>query len=199
MAAACNHPGGLLLKSRLTFATTRLLPRRKVVIKTPVAELHTRKKGSLADKFENLAHLLVDAMPGKIAKATLSQCAITSGIATDKAIRLRGEGLYPDAAAELCSLLNINRSQLPPTLELQPGEEIPRELLKIIETTPNAQGEFEPVPTRQFHHPDFGPLQSAPNQADLPDGYVRLSDDAGNIFIFPTADLITVENDGNPS
>ena len=76
-----------------------------------VADLRTRKRGSLADKFENLAHLIVDAMPSKIERATLSQCAVSSGIATDKAIRLRGEGLYPDPATELCHLLKINRNQ----------------------------------------------------------------------------------------
>jgi transposase-like protein len=108
-----------------------------------VAELHTRKKGSLADKFENLAHLLVDAMPEKIAKATLSQCAITSGIATDKAIRLRGEGLYPDPAAELCHLLKINRSQLPERLELKAGEEIPEGYSQFFETKANAEGQYE--------------------------------------------------------
>jgi len=108
-----------------------------------VADLRTKKRGSLADKFEHLAHLLVDAMPGKIAQATLSQCAITSGIAVDKAVRLRGEGMYPDPAAELCRLLNINRSQLPPTLELEPGEELPPGFGPILNTTPNEEGQFE--------------------------------------------------------
>lgn len=108
-----------------------------------VADLRTRKRGSLADKFENLAHLIVDAMPAKIDKATLSQCAVSSGIATDKAIRLRGEGLYPDPAAELCRLLNINRTQLPDKLELQPGEEIPEGFANVLETTPNRLGQYE--------------------------------------------------------
>jgi transposase-like protein len=114
-----------------------------------VADLRTRKRGSLADKFENLAHLIVDAMPAKIGKATLSQCAVSSGIATDKAIRLRGEGLYPDPAAELCSLLKINRAQLPPTLQLEPGDEIPEGFGPIINTVPNLNKpnsyEVEPV------------------------------------------------------
>ncbi len=107
-----------------------------------VAELHTRKKGSLADKFENLAHLIVDAMPSKIDRATLSQCAVSSGIATDKAIRLRGEGLYPDPATELCRLLNLNRAQLPPALQLEPGEEIPEGFGLILETKPDRNGAY---------------------------------------------------------
>jgi transposase-like protein len=107
-----------------------------------VADLRTRKRGSLADKFESLAHLIVDAMPSKIEKATLSQCAVSSGIATDKAIRLRGEGLYPDPAAELCHLLNINRSQLPERLELDPGDQIPEGLGLIFEAKAGGDGVF---------------------------------------------------------
>ena len=58
-------------------------------------------------------------------------------------IRPFASGLYPDTAAELCRLLNINRSQLPPTLELGPGEEIPKEFAHILETKPNAEGHYE--------------------------------------------------------
>lgn len=100
-----------------------------------VADLHTRKKGSLADKFENLAHLIVDAMPAKIAKATLSQCAVSSGIATDKAMRLREERPYPDPTTELCQLLGLKPSQLPAALQLEPGEEIPEGFGAIIDVT----------------------------------------------------------------
>jgi hypothetical protein len=70
-------------------------------------------------------HTVVEAMPGKVGKATLSQCAVTLGIGVDKLRMLRGEGLEPDPATELCKLLGINRSQLPDRLELQPGEKLP--------------------------------------------------------------------------
>jgi len=83
-----------------------------------VAELRTVKKGALADKFENLAHHLLDAMPEKIQKATLSQCAVTAGIAVDKAKILRGEELYDDPAAEICRIMGITRKQLPTSLSL---------------------------------------------------------------------------------
>jgi transposase-like protein len=131
-----------------------------------VADLRTRKRGSLADKFENLAHLIVDAMPAKIGKATLSQCAVSSGIATDKAIRLRGEGLYPDPAAELCSLLKINRSQLPPTLQLEPGDEIPEGFDPIINTvqSPDNPDSFEPEPVK--HESDDNPEDKALMDSD---------------------------------
>lgn len=47
------------------------------------------KKGPLADHLEEVAHLLIDAMPGKIADATLDKIAIALGIAVDKIRLLR--------------------------------------------------------------------------------------------------------------
>lgn len=135
-----------------------------------VADLRTRKRGSLADKFENLAHLIVDAMPSKIERATLSQCAVSSGIATDKAIRLRGEGLYPDPATELCHLLKINRNQLPPTLQLEPGEEIPEGLGPIINTIPSPDNpnsfEVEPVKPQSDDNPEDKALMDSDDNED---------------------------------
>lgn len=135
-----------------------------------VADLRTRKRGSLADKFENLAHLIVDAMPSKIERATLSQCAVSSGIATDKAIRLRGEGLYPDPATELCHLLKINRNQLSPTLQLEPGDEIPEGFGPIINTIPSPDNpnsfEVEPVKPQSDDNPEDKALMDSDDNED---------------------------------
>src|SRR5688500_10613116 len=93
------------------------------------AKNRKEKRGDLAAKLEDVAHTIVESMPSKVAKATLSQSAVALGIAIDKVRILRGSGLEPDPAAELCRLLNINRQQLPERLELEPGEVIPDEIL----------------------------------------------------------------------
>lgn len=120
-------------------------------------------RGGLAEKLESLAHTIVEAMPTKVGKATLSQCAVTVGIAVDKVRILRGQGLDPDPAAELCRLLGINRKQLPERLELLPGEELPPgfEYLDTTATVINApEPQYFPEPHSssfedpQPHHPD---------------------------------------------
>jgi len=58
---------------------------------------------------------------------------------------LRGEGLEPDPAMELCRLLNINRSQLPERLELQPGEEIPPGFGPIINIVQESNSETSEI------------------------------------------------------
>jgi transposase-like protein len=49
------------------------------------------KKGPMADRLEEIAWQLLEAIPGKIANAPLSQVATGMGIAIDKARLLRGE------------------------------------------------------------------------------------------------------------
>lgn len=119
------------------------------------------KRGDMAAKLESLIHSAIESAPGKLAKATFSQTMVGVGIGIDKLRMLRGQGLDPDPAAELCRLLNINRSQLPPTLELGPGEEIPPEFSgQVIETQPSPTNpnSFEPEGLDDFipeaHHPD---------------------------------------------
>jgi hypothetical protein len=56
-----------------------------------VADLRDVKKSDLADRFEEIVHQLLGAMPGKIEEATLLQCATTVGIAVDKMILLRSQ------------------------------------------------------------------------------------------------------------
>jgi hypothetical protein len=100
------------------------------------------KRGDLTAKMESVLHSLVESMAGKIAKATLSQTAVATGILVDKVRILRGQGLDPDPAAELCRLLNLNRAQLPPALQLEPGEEIPEGFGRILETKPDRNGAY---------------------------------------------------------
>jgi hypothetical protein len=38
------------------------------------------RRGDLASKLESLAHTIAEAMPTKVGKATLSQCAVTVGM-----------------------------------------------------------------------------------------------------------------------
>lgn len=134
--------------------------RRSGKLQNAIIVERKEKRGDLTLKMESVLHSLVESMAGKIAKATLSQTAVAAGILTDKIRILRGQGLDPDPAAELCRLLNINRAQLPPTLELAPGEQIPPEFSgQVIETqsSPENPNSFEPEdlnPGLEAHHPD---------------------------------------------
>ncbi len=44
-----------------------------------------------SEKFEDLAHQLIDALPSKLADASLQHLAISLGIAIDKMLLLRGQ------------------------------------------------------------------------------------------------------------
>ena len=101
------------------------------------------KRGDLTQKMESVLHTLVESMAVKVPSATLSQTAVAAGILTDKIRILRGQGLEPDPALELCRLLGINRSQLPPTLELEPGEQIDQDVMDILELKRNPDGSFQ--------------------------------------------------------
>lgn len=126
------------------------------------SELVKRKRGNLAAKLEDKIHSVVESItPEVIRKATLSQRSVFIGIGLDKLRILLGQGLDPDPASELCRLLNLNRSQLPPVLELKPGEEIPAEFAgPVIETVQSTPDSYEPQAPDDFvfipeaHHPD---------------------------------------------
>jgi transposase-like protein len=65
------------------------------------------KKGALADRLEELAHLLVEAIPNKIDEASLQQVATSLGIAVDKMQLLRSK---PTEIIEDASLSNTERA-----------------------------------------------------------------------------------------
>jgi transposase-like protein len=111
--------------------------------KQDFSEGRREKRGDLSAKMESVVHSLVESMPAKIGKATLSQTAVATGILTDKIRILRGQGLEPDPAMELCRLLGINRSQLPDRLELLPGDVIPPGFASIIDIVPEAESSSE--------------------------------------------------------
>ncbi len=54
-----------------------------------VADIRQGKKADLADRLEDLAHQLADAIPGKIPTADLKQLGVSLGIAVDKMRLLR--------------------------------------------------------------------------------------------------------------
>lgn len=56
-----------------------------------VAEIRNQKKGDLADRLEEVAHQLVDVMPGKLDEAPLREVAVALGIAVEKMRLLRGQ------------------------------------------------------------------------------------------------------------
>lgn len=54
-------------------------------------EVRAQKKAELADKLEDVAHKLVDALPSKLSEANLQQVATSLGITIDKLRLLREE------------------------------------------------------------------------------------------------------------
>lgn len=57
----------------------------------PPPKIVSKKKAELADRLEEVAHQLLDAMPGKIEGASLQQIATAFGIAVDKRQLLTGD------------------------------------------------------------------------------------------------------------
>lgn len=83
-------------------------------------KLREQKKVQLADRLEEIAYQLVEALPGKIKKANLLQTATTLGITIDKMQLLRGlpTNISDDASltdeqrmAELNRLANAARER----------------------------------------------------------------------------------------
>jgi hypothetical protein len=56
-----------------------------------VANLRHQKKRELADALEEVAYCLLDAIPGKLASASLLELVIASGILVDKMLLLRAD------------------------------------------------------------------------------------------------------------
>lgn len=56
-----------------------------------VAEIRQEKKAELSERLAEVAHKLVDAIPGKVSDATLQQVATSLGITIDKMQLLKGE------------------------------------------------------------------------------------------------------------
>ena len=54
-----------------------------------VTDIGHGKKQGLADRLEDIAHRLLDAIPGKVAQADLKQLSVSLGIAVDKMRLLR--------------------------------------------------------------------------------------------------------------
>jgi transposase-like protein len=106
------------------------------------AEGRKEKRGNLRDKIEATVHSIVEGItPEKIAKATLSQSFVAIGIGWDKIYG--GQDQELDPLNDLYRMLNIDRTQLPTTLQLEPGEEIPAGFGPIIDTKSNADGSYE--------------------------------------------------------
>jgi transposase-like protein len=73
------------------------------------AEAVGRAGVSLAEKLDGLAHKLADAMPDKIPDATLSQTAVSLGVAIDKARLLRGEATSINDTRQRLSLEDFRK------------------------------------------------------------------------------------------
>ncbi|MGI4791491.1 MAG: hypothetical protein ACRYFS_21905 [Janthinobacterium lividum] len=78
-----------------------------VAMNEDIAAKTAAKKVDLADRIETLAHLLVDAAPGKIVDANLSTTMISLGIAVDKLRLLRDK---PTVITNDVSLSDADRS-----------------------------------------------------------------------------------------
>lgn len=106
------------------------------------SKLEREKRGSLAAKLEDKVHSVVESItPEVIGKASLAQRGVFIGIGLDKLRILRSEELEPDPAVVLCQILGITREQLPDSLRLEPGEEVPEDFLSLIEVVPEKRSE----------------------------------------------------------
>lgn len=84
--------GGNQNKTARDFGVPRATLQRWIAgqgIAGDVPQLRQVEKGNLADRLESLAHQLIDAAPGKIPDAALSQVSMSLGIAVDKMRLLR--------------------------------------------------------------------------------------------------------------
>lgn len=137
-------------------------------IRTGISIGSNEKRGNLSHKVESVIHSLVESMAAKIEKATLSQAAVAFGILTDKLRIMRQPA--EDPGAELAQLLGLKRSQIPATLQLEPGEEIPEGLGAIIETQP------APDNPNSFEPQSDEPQPSTPLKTHAPDclGYIDI-------------------------
>jgi transposase-like protein len=143
------------------------------------SKLEKEKRGNLASKLEDKIHSVVESItPEVIRRATLSQRGVFVGIGVDKLKVLLGQGIDPDPAAELCRLLNLNRSQLPPVLELAPGEEIPEGFGPVINTVPNLNNPnsygVEPVKPESDDNPEDKTLMDS----DDNEGRVKVNENS---------------------
>jgi transposase-like protein len=158
--------------------------------------LAREKRGDLAAKLEDRVHSVVESIDDRvIQKATLSQRAVFVGIGIDKLKILKGEGLEPDPRMEICRLMGINQAEIPTSLQLAPGEEIPEEFRNFLDLEPNAQGIFEaPPPPDQFTHSSLpGILTADSSQSDIPDGFVRVTNEKDQTFILSLSELTLFE------
>lgn len=93
LAALDAHEGNVLKAAAFCKIPRKTLEnwRDGGAVNEAVAELRHIKKGELADRLEALAHLLVDAMPEKLAEATLKDAAVALGVSVDKMQLLRNK------------------------------------------------------------------------------------------------------------
>src|SRR5260370_36883841 len=71
------------------------------------------KRGDLAAKMASIVHSLVESMPAKIGRATLSQVAVSTGILVDKVRLLRGQASAEEPATHLSPPLTTTPTQSP--------------------------------------------------------------------------------------
>ena len=99
----------------------------------PSAQLRNEKKADLVIELENVAYLLVRAIPGKIDEASLQQVATSMAIAIDKMQLLKGQ---PTLIIELAQLL-------------KDGTLTPQDILDEFADAPEAaEGLFESIGLR---------------------------------------------------
>jgi transposase-like protein len=94
----------------------------------PPAKLRNQKKQDLVIELENVAHLLVKAMPGKIDEASLQQIATSMAIAIDKMQLLKGQPTWRGEIIELIKQGIITPEQA----ENELGSELATELFNSI-------------------------------------------------------------------
>jgi transposase-like protein len=156
--AALDINGGNVYRTAIAYdipySTLRAWAQEREARGAGPSKLEKERRGSLAAKIEDKLHLTVESItPEVVQRATLSQRGVFIGILTDKLRTLRGEELEPDPAVVLCQILGITREQLPDSLQLEPGEEMPQVFLDLIEVVPEKRPEEDQDPSPSGNEP----------------------------------------------
>lgn len=118
------------------------------------SKLEREKRGNLRAKMESALHSLVESIPAKISKATLSQAAVATGILTDK-IRLLRSTEDDNPTIELCRILGCSPDELPPSLQISDPEPPDPSIIET-QANPNNPDSYEPALVVQHDPCDDG-------------------------------------------
>lgn len=178
--AALDINGGNVYRTAIAFglpeSTLRTWRDERAARGGGPSNLEKERRGSLAAKLEDKVHSVIESITDKvIEKATLAQRGVFVGIGLDHLSKIR-RTQETDPGVELARMLGGTAKQLPPSLQLAPGESIPDGLGPVIETVPRADN---PNSYEVEDQPNPSPITAQPElPAHAPDclGFTDIND-----------------------